>query len=647
MGITHKLKPEIRDFILDAQKNNLKLSCRGIASLVFEKFQIQISKSSINTLIKNSGLSMPVGRRRVKPFTETPIKEVIKSAAQAVLSIQAPPEVPVLAPPQEPPVLLPEVKVEKPAEAAPEEAAKEKIISPEVAPEQPQEEEKITENVSQQPAATQELAPINIPPDVEEKPGETKPETPPEPLLPEVEEAPLPDEILPVTPAQSAESSPIEVETTGAVILKAADFLFGGTFYLSEIIKNRLISRPADTLAMLETLLYAQLYNLSFNQDVVPEHPLWSLTKKKFSSEVIKSFSNELDQMKVMNKELFSTIQKVFRQIRGIQATLADGSVFYFDGQLHCLWTKKDTPDYFSTTTCNIKIYINEELNKEGPYVLLQAQDTDIPTKELADFIFALEQGQNQLSDLTIYDNKLNSVDTIHPDPANKRFFVFGLWPWQFIQYRKINLLGEFKAFRLEALKKDFFIACAQIDLLLPGKASPVSLRGAALKSSLNEKIKLVIVTNLPTEKSNLEEIANIYLNRWPNPQESFETFSRKVELFTYTGNSEQAFAIEKLKFNQESISDIRLLLDYYLKGLDMYVRGNFLPAGYEGKDFPLTKEKFYDLKVTLKQEDKILRAIFHPGPEYANLKDLEFLCNRLNEREIKAQNGLKVWFCV
>jgi len=638
MGITHKLKPEIRDFVLETQKNNLKLSCRGISDLVYEKFQIKISKSSINALIKGSGLSMPVGRRRVKPFQETPIKKVIEDAAQAVLSIEAPPKVPALEPPKEefaPPIALPEEPIV--AEEAPSAIQSEQ----EEKPVEPVAEEKPVEPVAEEKP---------VEPVAEEKPVEpVAEEKPVEEIIPE--QVPVSDDKLPEPIAETVEiektPEPISLHTTGAIILKAADYLFGGTFYLSEIIKNRLISRPHDAVALTETLLYAPLCGVSFNQPIEADHLLWSLTKKKFTLEELKSFLNELDQMKSMNKELLSTMQKVFRLVKGIQATLTDGSSFYFDGQLHSLWSTKDTPDDFSTTIYNIKIYINEVLVKFEPFVLLQTQGFDTPAKELGDFIFACEGADNPIAHLTIYDSKLNGIDTIKPDQQNKQFYIFALWPWQFNRYRKVNLPSEFKEVRFTAFNKTFFANEGKIELLLPGKTSALSLRAVALKTSLSEKIKLAILTNLPTEKAGLEEIVNIFLTHWPNPQESFDTFSRRLELFTYTGNSPKGFDLEKLKFDQASLFDIRKILDYYLRGLDMYVRASLLPSGYEEKDFSLLKERFYGLKVNLNQESKIVKAVFLPEEGFAFRKDLEFLCNRLNERQIKAQNGLKVWFSV
>ena len=61
-----KLNDEIKQFIIQQKKANPKLSCRGLALLIKEHFQVSLSKSLINTVIKQNNLSSPVGRRRSK-----------------------------------------------------------------------------------------------------------------------------------------------------------------------------------------------------------------------------------------------------------------------------------------------------------------------------------------------------------------------------------------------------------------------------------------------------------------------------------------------------------------------------------------------------------------------------------------------------
>ena len=62
MGVTYKLKEEVVEFIIEQKKENPLLSCRRLVDIIRERFQFPISKSSINTVIKNASLSNPIGR---------------------------------------------------------------------------------------------------------------------------------------------------------------------------------------------------------------------------------------------------------------------------------------------------------------------------------------------------------------------------------------------------------------------------------------------------------------------------------------------------------------------------------------------------------------------------------------------------------
>jgi len=62
MGVVHKLTQEIVDFIIYSKKNNLCLSCRQMVRSVKETYYIDISKSAVNKVFKNAGLSQSIGR---------------------------------------------------------------------------------------------------------------------------------------------------------------------------------------------------------------------------------------------------------------------------------------------------------------------------------------------------------------------------------------------------------------------------------------------------------------------------------------------------------------------------------------------------------------------------------------------------------
>ncbi|MFH1442004.1 MAG: helix-turn-helix domain-containing protein [Candidatus Omnitrophota bacterium] len=66
MGVIYKLKPEVREFILHQRAHDPHLGCRKLAIALREQFHLTVSKSSINAVLKEEGLSMPVGRRGKK-----------------------------------------------------------------------------------------------------------------------------------------------------------------------------------------------------------------------------------------------------------------------------------------------------------------------------------------------------------------------------------------------------------------------------------------------------------------------------------------------------------------------------------------------------------------------------------------------------
>lgn len=62
MGVTYKLKDEIVEFIIRQKRENPQISCRKLVIAVHAEYGLNVSKSSINAVIKEANLSSPVGR---------------------------------------------------------------------------------------------------------------------------------------------------------------------------------------------------------------------------------------------------------------------------------------------------------------------------------------------------------------------------------------------------------------------------------------------------------------------------------------------------------------------------------------------------------------------------------------------------------
>jgi len=258
-----------------------------------------------------------------------------------------------------------------------------------------------------------------------------------------------------------------------------------------------------------------------------------------------------------------------------------------------------------------------------------------------------LESSTKKITQLTLCDNTFEELERIPVNISKKQFFAFGLWPWQFVEHRKVKKIGEFKPCFVEPLNKEVYVADIEIELTQPNINQAVTLKGSALKTSLAEKTRLIILTNLADGTTPCSQWLNLYLNHWPNFEEAFHDYSRKIELFTYTGISGKFFSKDMLNLDKEAPSDINILFRKYLEALDLYVKWHFLPTGYESKNFLIIQEQFYNLKTIIKKEHDRVSVVFKPPQGFQLLKDLEYACRRLNEREIVTPQKNKFWFSV
>ena len=121
--------------------------------------------------------------------------------------------------------------------------------------------------------------------------------------------------------------------------------------------------------------------------------------------------------------------------------------------------------------------------------------------------------------------------------------------------------------------------------------------------------------------------------------------YSRKVELFTYTADSQKFFSLDAMREEFENAPDIAGIFGSYFKLLDLYLKWHFLPTGYEENEFETMKSRFYDLIVHVEPKENSTKVTFKVPAGYAYARDLEYLCRRLNEKGIEFYPGKTVKF--
>lgn len=453
-------------------------------------------------------------------------------------------------------------------------------------------------------------------------------------------------EPVPEIHAEAKSDLVLEGEATGAIILKSADYFINGLSRINDIIKMQLRPAAQDSYAKTEALVYSSLFDSPPFLNLTSNSVFWTLIQQKLTPQALLSYLTDIEKVTTLSSNMSKTVSTLFQEVRGIKFVLSDGGYFYLDGQFHNIWSTPSMPSSFSTTFFKAKNYVKRYFEEDENLVFFMAPGYDAPTDEFYDFVSAFGRSEiKKISSLSLLDNDLDELEFVKIEPK-KRNFIFGLWPWQFVQYRKIKSIKEFKPFFFEPLKEKYYIADVVIELL-KSDTEFVSFRGAAIKASLNEKTRLVILSNIPAENATSEELCNIYLNHWPNMEEGFQDYSRKIEVFTYSGSSESFSSTNNLWFDKEPPSDIKAFFGNYLKALDSCARFFFLPSSYEKVDFPTMQARFYDLKVMLQKESNHLLVTFLPPAQYGFLKDLEYACRRLNECEIISPQGMRFWFLI
>ena len=192
-------------------------------------------------------------------------------------------------------------------------------------------------------------------------------------------------------------------------------------------------------------------------------------------------------------------------------------------------------------------------------------------------------------------------------------------------------------------MNKDFYLAEIEIELMDPTTKQPSALKGCAIKLDLAEKIRLVVLSIDQAESP--VSLAENYLCRWPNLDESFQDFSRKIELFTYAGGSQKFFTYENLPVGKREPPDLKSVFSGYAEALDAYLRWHFMPAGYEKIELKLTKDRFYNQKAQVMQDKDGMHYSLVAARNYTYAKEMEYICRRLNERDIYSFGNQKVWF--
>ncbi|MFA5118823.1 MAG: hypothetical protein WC695_08250 [Candidatus Omnitrophota bacterium] len=450
---------------------------------------------------------------------------------------------------------------------------------------------------------------------------------------------------MPVGRRRKQKRNNIEAAGLGAFFLKAADNLIGGITAFSEIIVRKSGVSLQDVEEKNDHILYKQLFleDPGSPQDLRQPEALKALIGSQIQNRELDAYLDETQKSVFFPASFCQVLTRSFREILGVKVKFTDDTCFLFDGQLSTVWAAaKNIPFDFSVTYNEIKSYVNSYLQGK-PMVLFMGPEKGEVVGAFFQFLLNLSSVEKKILSLTLFDNKAQELEVVDFTMVNdkKSRIIFGLWPWQYGQYRKITYLENFKFYSSEQAKQHFYIAEVNVELTQPIVNNKLILRGCALKNSLNDKVRLVILTNAPASELPASDLVDTYLERWPNLEESYEDYNRKNELFFYTDTSKAPLS---LGAGFEPSLGMEKLFSCYLQALDLYAKWRFFPQGYRKKDFSTMKKLFYGLPCRLKKAKNKLSVTFILPADSPSLKDLTYACRRVNERKILLKGAFRLF---
>lgn len=649
MGLAHKLKPEIKDYILKKKKEDPLISCRRLESLIEKDLKARISKSSINAIFKEANLSLPIGRRSRKPE----ISRIKLSLSPPILESIIKPQEENIAPPTvkeavkeqieektvipESTVILPEVAVEKPVKEI--EPVKEEIkeeAKPELREELKEETKEEVKEIKEEIVIEEKK---EIAPKEEE---EIKQPIKPQPVKEEAARIVVGE----FTPKPFRELEGNLTQTNATIVLKAIDSLFGLSLKLNDRIYQFIRHIPIS-INLTDALLYSHMFDQFPFDNLNVESGLWPIAGKVLSKDALVTYLTEIKSISGLPPDLIRIILANLQEVRGIKVSMEEGAYYYLDGSFRTVWSTPYLPKSFSLTLNKTKSYIVRDLGGNSPFVLFMAPGYEAPSKEFFDFLLSLDSpAVKKITSISLFGLELEELDKITLVLTRKNNFILGLWPWQFSRYRKVLKVSEYRPYTFVPLSKNLFIADVDLELMQNIDSNRLRLRGCALKNSLADKARLVILTNAAQSEIATEELINSYLSRWPGMDESFADFSRKVELSTYSSSNEDGFGSKAKEMLAQEVLDIISLLHKYLEILDLYVNEHILPPNLKLLDFSARQKQFYGLiSATLQHETNCVKVKLTAPQNYPFLKELEYVCSRLNEHNLLWPDGRRYWF--
>jgi hypothetical protein len=605
MGITYKFTDELIEFILQQKKNNPAFSCRQITNLVNEQFQINVSKSSVNNVIKDAKLSSQVGRRSVDDSPRNKF-EIPADKKKMLLGH-----------------LDKTNLIEDPI------SKKVKPVFKEVRPSKE-----------------------DLPKVIEEKKMQIS--------KPFVETKIVEDAVILNSADIFIDQSAVNISEIqrqalsgmGLVIFKAAEWEMMQSSLMGRALRKHSSGFEQDVFdSIAETLLYSEFLGVlkghATSENI--RETVWELneTERKIDNEMmlkwIRSVSVSEDVfLEYLNEEALGSLE-----VGGFKIVLEDKTEIFIDTLFSTLWNKPIPWHFYSPIQKAMTFLSKVVMSNQEPIILLFSNLGKSFSTDCYSLIAAYEnlssKRMTQIVALTKNNQEVASFSTV---PKLTRHFLISVWPWQkeFKEMTKSSQWSSRKLLSHPFLKKQFYYAETTTDFFTKHiEQLERSLRVFTIWEEKDSEPTLAVISNDFSKTP--ENLLFAYLERWPYLSQGgiYEVLKNQSE---FTGmmikDSEETNAQElgnsrpTLNLTTTSL-DIpvvkKIFADFLGKIIEysarMYIREqdslkitNLFMEGYNLKGRAITVREMF-----------LIELIISHNNIYSN--DLENIIKIINERQI------------
>jgi len=604
MGVVHKLRDDVVDFILVQKKARPDISVRKLSDVVFREFQVVVSKSSVGSVLKNANLNSPIGRHGYSVDEE--LGSAKKTAGKFAIPEQKKKQIFIphkINPPAPPPAPSKVVKIEqKPIVKLPPRESKTNII-------------------------------------VESLPAEGEEEKP----APVMSNLQIEKKIAPKPVKNSFDNA-------GMIFLKAAEWDFAGGSVLAKIFKDELRGRFDVNCELLADLL---IFPELFNQKTYPNGD---------SREIERLFSED-EKNDILNPQIYSSVMAAVNNIQdcGVKLSIemevllrgvATVKIVNNSGNTAIFKSSNKMIDFDnvqSEVTEEVSVAeavrgINIDISKNVHSAVFQYYSKANKINLLLNFLFsAFGDGQEGgIKEVACHDASEIELVKYTYFPVKKRNFVLADWAWKERWPRILNLAGSGAVFKaMPVLGKTFYYKEISGSGLFDTKKA---LPGVILVSSSpqpTEEPLVVLLINVGGDDHANQNAVLDFLYSWPGfGEETGPVFTipktGKKDVFSNAlKDLEPEFSLP------QSLTRLRKAFDIWAQQYFFAVKDNFLDA-------ETMQEQFYRLPGHVRDEnDRAAIVTLEVPAAYAYLDQLKSATHRFNARMFRDSSGRRIFMKV